>query len=166
MKSWLLVQFWSVLHVAVAVAGTTSRCSLQLPGLPFPQDPVTLGTSFKDESGMFLSLSLIFLAGKVTALSIPSGWVISWRDGPFCPSDSTSNPFHHSSADGSQRQPQGFHRKFAGIECNCPYPLTFTFKGFKRDSSVVCSICPDVCFRGLEISHYCLLLCFQRHVVI
>lgn len=161
------MQFWSVLHVAVAVAGTTSRCSLQLSGLPFPQDQVTLGTSFKDESGVFLSLSLHLPCRESDSIKYSQwmghflkGWsILSFRLHLEPPSITLVLM-------GAKDNPRVFNRKFAGIECNCPYPLTFTFKGFKRDSSVVCSICPDVCFRGLEISHYCLLLCFQRHVVI
>lgn len=42
-------------------------------------------------------------------------------------------PFHRSSADGGQRQPQGFHRKLAGIERNCLYP-SFLLKEKKKET--------------------------------
>lgn len=147
MKSWLLAQFWalSVLpwHWLAPPADVHYSFSL-----PFPRDPVTLGTSFKDESGVFLRVSLHLSCLESDSMEY-SQWIGHVLEGVVHSVLQTPPriPFHHSSADGSQRQPQGFHRKFAGIGHSCLYPSIFTFKGKKREAPhVICSICLDVCF--------------------
>lgn len=60
-------------------------------------------------------------------------------------------PSHRSRADGGQRQPQGFHRKFTGIERNRPCsPSIFFF--FNIMSSIAFVWVFFV--RGLTISYY------------
>lgn len=128
MKSWGLLQLWSTSkHVALAVGWHHQQDAHT--SLPFLQDPVTLGTSFKGKSGAFLSLSLHLSCLESDSIKY-SQWMVVFLKGWSTHSFGLHpEPFHHSSADGGQRQPQGFHRKFTGIERNRLYPFIFSFKG-------------------------------------
>lgn len=90
---------------------------------------MTLGTSFKDKSGTFLSLSLHPSYLESDSIKYAQ-WMGHVLEGMVHPSFRLyPEPFHHSSADGGQRQPQGFRRKFTGIARNGLYPFFFSFKG-------------------------------------
>lgn len=92
-------------------------------------------------------------AWKVIALNSPSGWVV-FAKGPRAPYfPSLSSPPHshcRPRADGGQRHPQGFHRKFTGIKRNHLRSLSVCCFFF----NIVSSVAFRYFFRGLTVSYY------------
>lgn len=161
--TWTLADSWSTLLKSIAVRGwlhyQQGAHHLGFPNPPSPQDWVISCTSSRVSQESF-SIYLFVLPGwKVIALNIPSGWVeFSKGSSPPC-LQTPSLIFHHSSTDGGQRQPQGFHRKFTGMERNHLCSLSVFFLKYYY-------VVNSICFRGLMINYYCLPHCFQRHAVI